>query len=130
MPFGYRFIRESDYDKLVAERDSLVEQTRVATAAAAADGARAEFYRIHSNALEQDAARLRAAASGIPHTATTVEPRPPAGAMGRGIGIPGMDAGMFEDIDDLARRYTEGESPETLMPVTNGVQHSANDGVN
>lgn len=128
MPFGYRLLREADYDKLVAERDRLVEENKVATAAAAADGARAEFYRIHSNALEQDTARLRAVTTGVPHTATTVEPRPIAGARGPGIGTPGMDAGMFEDIDELAKRYQAGDSLEALMPVTNGVQHVTGDG--
>lgn len=130
MPFGYRLVRDADYDKLVATCDRLIAENKQAVAAAAADGARAEFLRIHANALEQDAARLRAVVSGVPHVATSVEPRPLPGAHGRGIGIPGMDVGIFTDIDELAEAQKRGDTFETLTPVANGVQHATREGVN
>lgn len=123
--FGYRLIRDADYQRLLAELDQLRADVRRAEALAAADGARAEYLRAHTNALEQDAARLRAVITRVPHTALTMEPAPTRdNPVGRGIGIPGMDAGMFEDVDDLAERYKRGETPETLFPVTAGVQHT------
>jgi hypothetical protein len=126
--FGYRILRDADYQRLIAERDQLVADVRRAEALAAADGARAEYLRAAHNALEQDAARLRAVITKVPHTALTMEPAPTRdNPLGRGIGTPGMDAGMFEDVDDLAARYIKGESPETLFPVSPGVQHSGNE---
>jgi len=126
--FGYRLLREKDYDKLVAERDQLTADVRQAESLAAAANARAEYLRVANNALEQDAARLRAVITRVPHTALTMEPAPTRdNPVGRGIGIPGMDAGMFEDVDDLAERYKRGETPETLFPVTAGVQHSGSE---
>lgn len=126
--FGYRLIRESDHDRLVAERDALVADIRRAESHAAAESARAEYLRVANNALEQDCARLRAVVTKVPHTAVTMETRNPASATGVGEAIPGMSAGLFEDVDELAARYARGERPDQLFPMTEGVQTSANEG--
>jgi hypothetical protein len=127
--FGYRLTREKDYDKLVAERDQLTTDVRQAESLAAAANARAEYLRVANNALEQDCARLRAIVTKVPHTAVTMEQVPQRDSVGgKGVGIPGMDASIFEDVDDLADRYARGESVETLLPMTRGVQHQTNEG--
>lgn len=127
--FGYRLVREADYNKLVTERDQLTADVRQAESLAAASNARAEYLRVANNALEQDCARLRAVVTKVPHTAVTMEQVPQRDSVGGlGVGIPGMDAGMFEDVDDLSRRYAAGEKVETLLPMTRGVQHDVNEG--
>lgn len=106
--FGYRLVRDADWDELKAEvktlrgeRDAAIKDAAVAHARSdiGAVAARADLMTTRVNALEVEAAHARHAGTGLPAVAATV-----------GVGQPIMTermnstAELWEDAGDQAAR--------------------------
>lgn len=108
--FGYRIVREADYDELKNERNTLSEKCfallrEVANlkATAASKAMMSDLLTTRVNVLELDAAQVKHERTGLPATAPQIGRGTPMQNAALGAGVD-----LFEDVgDDAAQRLAD-----------------------
>lgn len=107
--FGYRLLRESDYDRLVAQLDAaraevtslqdaravLIAQVGEAKASERSKASAVDHLTVAANEARMDAGQLRAKLTGIPSTVPQLGTGTPLNAEGIGAGVD-----LFSDVGD------------------------------